>query len=123
LHGAVFAKLLGLEKAKKFPTFYEKPTCHYLVHKSSLYVPIPRLMNIDHVIRSYIFKIYFRIISPSTPRSFKWVLCFRIPHRSLVYVSVFLQKFQILCPPHLSRFHNRSFRFVTTWVFFTVKSF
>jgi hypothetical protein len=50
---------------------------HYLIHKIPPLDSSPSQMNQDYIRTSYIFKINFNIILPSTSRFPKWNLPFR----------------------------------------------
>ena len=57
-----------------------------LQNKLSL-IPIQRQISPLQTHPASLFKIYFNIIFPSTPRSYKWSLSFTILYQNFVYIS------------------------------------
>jgi len=76
---------------------------HYRIHKSLPPVPQPSQSNPVHKTSpppaNSLLKIQFNIIAPSTPRSCKWSLSFRLPHKTR-HASV-LSPTRATCPAHL----------------------
>jgi len=73
----------------------------YRIHNSP--PPILSQINLLHVFPSHFLKIYFNIIIPSTPRSFKWTLSLRFSHQTLYVPLLF---------PFVLHFRPTSFFFI-----------
>jgi hypothetical protein len=73
---------------------------HYRVYSSPSGVPILSQMNPDRALPSNLFNIHLNIIIPSTPRFSNQSLYFRVPHQSLVCISVPYHSCHV---PHQSR--------------------
>ena len=66
-------------------------------------------INPVHVLPSHFLAIYFKIITPSTPTSFKWPLFFMFPHQNPVGISLLPHTSHMPNPSHSSSFsypHN-----------------
>ena len=61
-----------------------QPEVNFFVYKSPSLVPVLTHISQVHALPSYIFKIHFNIILPSTFRSSKWSVSFRLPNQNPV---------------------------------------
>ena len=68
---------------------------------------VPILSQLDPVLNpiSYVPKIQFNIILPSTPGSLQWALSLRFPHQIPVYASSLPHTHYMIRPSHSSRFY------------------
>jgi hypothetical protein len=79
------------------PRHMWNPRVHYRFHNSPPLVSILNQMNPVHNSPSYFPKIHFSIISPSTSRSYEWLLTFRFSDENFVCISLEVSLRNIKC--------------------------
>lgn len=72
---------------QKISPFSWSPKVNYHIHKIPSLVPKLRQMNPVHNLPFCSFKIWFNLIPPSTPRSYKWSLPFRFSDQKFSSIS------------------------------------
>jgi hypothetical protein len=65
------------QSVKKFPAFLWNQKGHYSVHNSPSLILVLSQTNLVHMMQSYFHNIYFNVILPSVPRSYKHSLSYR----------------------------------------------
>lgn len=90
-------KLRILQPVKEFPTFYETWGFITMFTTAPPLVSVLSQKNPDHILQLYLFEMYFDIIIPSVPRSFRWSLAFRFPHQNFVFSSASYVPHSLAC--------------------------
>jgi hypothetical protein len=74
--------------ARELPSILRNPEVHHRVHISL--PPVPILSQIDPIptIPSYLYKIHFNIVHPSTSWSSQWSLSFWLSHQNPICIPV-----------------------------------
>ena len=99
-------KLTRSQLVKKFPAFYG--TRRFITAFTSAGHLSPSWTSSIQSMppHPYFLKIHLKIIPPSTPRSSKWSLPLRFPHKNPVYASPLLHTCNMPRPSHSSRFDH-----------------